>query len=187
MVPVWAAVLGVIGTLAGVWVTQVATTRREVSRDVLRWAQERQQREFDTQKAAFSEALLALNKWHYSLRDLAAHVGFPELPKPNMETFPELKDRAEHSYTAIDLFCSDAAASMTKDALASLSALSLRIHEAAANAETIRDPITGRTGAYLGSQGTSDVLNRLRDVYRAELADMSALPLTMSGPNPRSN
>jgi hypothetical protein len=178
MVPLWAAVLGVIGTLAGVGMAQRATTKREANRDALRWAQERQQRELDTRTAAFKEALLALNKWYFALADLASHVGFPELRMPDLQAFPELEAQSEHSYVAIELFCSDEAADLTRDVLASLSALSLRLHDAGKEAEMNRSVDPGwRTTANLSTKHTRDLLKRLRDVYRSELTNVAAAPL----------
>ncbi|MDX3657017.1 hypothetical protein PV646_06815 [Streptomyces sp. ID05-26A] len=170
MVSVWVAVLGIVGTLAAAVLTQILTNRREFQRDQLRWAQERQEREFDVRKVAVADALTAINKWYYALHDLSLYVAFPHVRIPEVARIPELTDQAEHSYTAVDLFCSDTAGSMTREVLAALSAWSERLRELGKETEMNRAvDREWRTDAHVGGQLTKDKLERLRDIYRAEL------------------
>ncbi|MFJ8964929.1 hypothetical protein ACIRG5_36620 [Lentzea sp. NPDC102401] len=180
MAPVWSALIGASAALISVWVTQWLTNRREFRRDQLKWAQERQQRQFDLQKAAFIEALTVLNEWHRTLRGVVMWVTFPEEPRPSVIAYSEHMAHANSALTTVELVCSDAADDVTKKALVTLTHFHYRAWEAARETEMTRaiepgwcpDPPVDVTQV-------QTAMAQLRDVYRTELAGLAAEPVAL--------
>ncbi|MEU3647958.1 hypothetical protein AB0E59_31540 [Lentzea sp. NPDC034063] len=180
MAPVWSALIGALAALIGVWVTQWLTNRREFQRDQLKWAQERQQRQFDLQKTAFTEALTVLNEWHRTLRDVVLWVTFPEEPRPRVIAFSEHMAQANSALTTVELVCSDAADEVTKKALVALTHFHHRAWEAARETEMTR--AIGPAwcpGPPVDTTQVQIAMSQLRDVYRAELAGLATEPVAL--------
>lgn len=181
MAPVWPALIGAIAALASVWVTQALTNRREVQRDQLKWAQERQQRELDVQKAAFVEARIALNDWHRALRTAVLWVSFPLEPKPNVVAFSDHLSRANSGLTTVELVCSESAIKATYDAVAALTMLHHTTTAAARETEMNRSAtLDWCTSTPPDTTQTREAMVRLLSVYRVELAKLSTEPVVLT-------
>lgn len=182
MVPLWAAVLGVIGTLVGVWLTQRATTKREANRDALRWAQERQQRELDSHKAAFTEALSALNRWFADATAMVMHLDDRTWPRPNQGNLPDLESAAANGLVAVELACSEEAIHVTQiahGAVMNISFIARRALETKDQGEPVEFGLQSSVTERLHE--ASEAMKELRRVYRLELANLSAEPLATTG------
>lgn len=169
MVPLWAAALGMIGTLAGAWVTHMATNRREARK----WAQERRQRVTDAQTAALMEALRACNKWYDELAHLALQRINPKLPGPDITPLRELELAASNSSASVELVCSDEAVRATKSATCALAGQnwSLIVAVKAADTNEVVGPDLGVQIA-LGTKETADAMQELRRAYQAEMTKL---------------
>jgi hypothetical protein len=179
--------IGASAALLGVWGTQWLTTRRESHRDRLRWAQERQQRELDSQKAAFAESLLAFDKWHSESFALALHLNASAFRAGNADRFPALEEAARSGLVAVDLVCSDEAIEATHRAFRAVSSLSFAVSLAVGSAQHDGQAEEGlRHQANAFASQAADAMVEMRKVYRAELAKQSGEPLVMvEGTKPR--
>jgi hypothetical protein len=183
VIPGWVALvvagLGVFGTLAAAVLTQVLTNRRESQRDQLKWAQERQQRELDVQKAAFAEARTVLNDWHRALRTVVLWVGCPEAPKPEVVAFSEHLKQANSGLTTVELVCSQAAVKATHDAVVALTLLHHTATTAARETEMNRSVTPDwRVGTPPDTTQVTGSLGQLLTAYRAELTKLSTMPIS---------
>lgn len=178
MIPVWAAVLGVIGTLVTAWVTQWLTTRREAKRDALRWAQERQQRELDAHRAAFTEALSALNRWFDHATAMVMHLDDDAWRRPNRNDLPALESAAANGLVAVELVCSDEVIHVTQiahGAIMNINFIADRAASLAAQGEPVEFGMKSSVTERLHE--ASEAMKELRKVYRAELVKLTAEPV----------
>lgn len=176
MVPVWSSLFTVLGALGGVWLTHGWTARR----DQVRWAQERQQREFDTTKAALVDTMTALGKWHAELHALTLFVTGVGVRKPDLDSFADFDMQVRTGVAVIDLQCSLEARQATNEAFRVVSSL---------------DWVATRTPGAVNSQDKPnahqrETLNRameiaagpmtnLLGVYKDELARLAAEPVVL--------
>lgn len=180
MVSVWVAVLGIVGTLAAAVLTQILTNQREFQRDQLKWAQERQQRELDVQKAALSESLLALDRWHTEAYALSMHLVSGVLRKGDANKFPELEQAARSGVVGVELVCSDEAIEATRKAMSAVYGMSLAVTLAANSAQNegkVEDGLRYQADE-MGSMAFK-AMAKLRKVYRVELAKLAAEPVVL--------
>ncbi|MDX8047851.1 hypothetical protein SK571_00525 [Lentzea sp. BCCO 10_0798] len=168
MVPVWVAVLGIVGTLAAAVLTQILTNRREFQRDQLKWAQERQQRVLDQQTALLAESLTAITRWFDQLHTTNEHMSDPHERKGRPQLLPELEEAAMSAVASVKLLCSDDAIRAADLAVSSLLLMSYNIDRAWDDNEAGID----------ASVHVLDIDN-LRTVYRAELARLAAEPVVL--------
>jgi hypothetical protein len=182
MSPVWSALIGAVAALVGVWVTQALTNRREFQRDQLKWAQERQQRELDSQKVAFAEFLLALDKWHTEVYSLSMHLLNNVFRRGDVDKFPQLEETARGGLVAVQLLCSEEAIEVTYAAFSEVFAMSFAAKLAADSAQDGRaDADNWRRQVNEFGSKAHDKIIELRKVYRAELAGLVAEPVVLSG------
>lgn len=182
MVSVWVAVLGIVGTLAAAVLTQILTNRREFQRDQLRWAQERQQREFDSTEAALVDTMTALGKWHAELHALALFLMGVGVRKPDLDSFSDFEMQVRTGVAVIDLQCSIEARQATNAAFVAVSSL---------NWIAIRTPgaVNGQDEPNAQQRKTLNSameiaqapMTNLLDVYKAELARLAAEPVVLPG------
>ena len=179
MAPVWSALIGALAALIVAWVTQALTNRREFQRDQLKWAQERQQRELDGQKAALSESLLGLDKWHTEAYALSMHFRHSALRKGDADRFPELEEAARSGVVGVELVCSEEVIEATRQAMSAVWSMSFAARLAANSAEDgkVEDRLRHQAGE-MGSRA-SETMTELRKVYRTELAKLAAEPVVL--------
>jgi hypothetical protein len=177
MVPLWVTItlgaFALVGPLVSAWVTQWLTTRREANRDALRWAQERQQRELDSQKTALSTSLTALHKWHNGLTAVNLYLGDPYERKATLKDVAELEMEARHAYAEVRLLCSNAADLATLKALNELFKMNHKLRYAVEHFEYTQ----GAHESRIESRPYDGAMRDIADVYREELAKLSAEPV----------
>jgi hypothetical protein len=179
MVPVWSALIGAVAALVGVWVTQWLTNRREFQRDQLKWAQERQQRELDSQKAAMTEAMLAHTVWLAEISDLISHLKDPRQPKPDLDRLADRENEALRSFVVVELVVSDDVAEAARDALFRLAVLHRDVWKALAEVEARRIDDPGFSHTELNLTGTYKLMWSMASQYRSELARLSVEPVVL--------
>lgn len=175
MVSVWVAVLGIVGTLAAAVLTQVLTNRREFQRDQLRWAQERQQRELDGQKAALLAALTALHKWHSALTAVNLYLDDPYERAAETRVLPGLATEAIDALGSVRLICSDRSINATAAALKSLDLMNYNLRMAL-------EHFSHSGGAHESGIETDEydqAMTHVAEVYRVELAKLAAEPVVL--------
>lgn len=174
----WSAMIGASAALLGVWGTQWLTTRRESHRDKLRWAQERQQRELDAHKAAFTEALLAHNRWYAHALAMVMHLDDHTWRRPSQDNLPDLEAAAANGLVAVELTCSEEAIHATQIAHSTVMNISFTVGLAAKTPDYgQRDEFGLQSSVRERLHEASETMKELRRVYRLELANLSAEPL----------
>jgi hypothetical protein len=175
MVSVWVAVLGIVGTLAAAVLTQILTNRREFQRDQLRWGQERQQRELDSQKVALSTALTALHKWHSGLTAVNLYLGDQYERKADMTGVAELELEARHAYAEVRLLCSAAAVKATVTAIDHLDQMNYKLRVAV---ERFQNEPGGHESS-IKTRLHDSAMDYVAKAYRDELAKLNAEPVLL--------
>lgn len=174
----WSAMIAASAALLGVWGTQWLTTRRESHRDRLRWAQERQQRELDAHKAAFTEALVSLNRWYADALAMVMHLDDDTWRIPIRDSLPDLESAAANGLVAVELTCSEEAIHATQIAHSTVMNISFTAGlKAKAVGQGQRVEFGLESSATERLREASEAMKELRRVYRLELANLSAEPL----------
>lgn len=180
MSALWPALIGAGSALFGVWVTQWLTNRREFQRDQLRWAQERQQRELDAHKTAFTEALLALNRWHAHALAMVMHLDSDTWRRPDQDDLPDLEAAAANGLVAVELTCSEKAIHATQIAHSTVMNISFTVGLAAKTPEYgQRDEFGLQSSVRERLHEASEAMKELRRMYKAELARLATGPVAL--------
>ncbi|MEU0883976.1 hypothetical protein ABZ345_35720 [Lentzea sp. NPDC005914] len=176
----WSALIGALAALIGVWVTQALTNQREFQRDQLKWSQERQQRELDSQRAAFAACLLAFDKWHTEAYVLSMHLLNSAFRRGDASKFPELEEASRSGLVAVELVCSDEAIEATRKALSAVFGMSFAVKMVDSSARHDGKVDDGlRHQANEAASRATDAMADLRKVYRTELAKLTAEPVVL--------